>query len=228
MVEDRLINTSDSPLERAMLGAAAAERTPAEVRHRALSALGLIGVAPMTGALAGTTGTRSPIAGKARLWKSWFVKAALALSIGGTGLAFGLSDSASRPSRSLVSVANSADEAEKAGALHESAREPVTPGPEPREIAAPPSQERAPSAEGATHRAAASSRAKPVVASTQAKSPKFSIREEIDLLDRARSELAQGNREAAHELVDDYLSRFPNGELRDEARVIRRDALSTK
>jgi hypothetical protein len=82
--------------------------------------------------------------------------------------------------------------------------------------------------EDANRRVEASARTKVIVALPQAKPAKFSIREEIDLLDRARSELARGERAAARQLVDEYLSRFPNGELRNEARLIRRDALRTE
>jgi hypothetical protein len=218
VVERRLINTSDLPLERAMLGAATAETTPPEVRHRALSALGLIGVAPLPSALATTTAdTAARATGKARLWKAWFTKAALVISIGGPALAVGLSDTVPAPKHGgpAKAVVNSG-----------SALAPAAAVPAPAAVAVRPEEE-PPTTESTSPRAV-NGPAKSGVAPAPSKSPKFSIREEIDLLDRARRRLADGDRAAARQLVDDYLSRFPNGELRDEAHVIRRDALRTQ
>jgi len=50
-----------------------------------------------------------------------------------------------------------------------------------------------------------------------------SIREEIELLDRARAELRRGSPAGARRLIDEYLARFPSGELRNEAEIIKRD-----
>lgn len=217
MVERRLIDTSDLPLERAMLGAAAAETTPPDVRHRALSALGLIGVAPLPSALATTTAdpaARAP--GKARLWKAWFTKAALVISIGGPALAVGLSDvPAPKDGGAAKAVVNGSSALAPTAAVSAPAAVTVRPEVEP------------PTTASASPRAV-SAPAKSVAAPSQSKSPKFSIRQEIDLLDRARKRLAEGDRAAARQLVDEYLSSFPQGELRDEARVIRRDALRTE
>lgn len=51
-----------------------------------------------------------------------------------------------------------------------------------------------------------------------------SIREEIDLLDRARTQLSQGNSRAAREIIGQYFARYPSGELRAEAELVRREA----
>jgi hypothetical protein len=51
-----------------------------------------------------------------------------------------------------------------------------------------------------------------------------SIREEIDLLDRARAQLSRGNSGAATEIIGQYFARCPNGELRAEAEFVRREA----
>jgi hypothetical protein len=53
----------------------------------------------------------------------------------------------------------------------------------------------------------------------------ISIREEIDLLDRARTALARGKYELTLTLLDRYSARYPQGELREEANAVRVDAL---
>jgi hypothetical protein len=50
-----------------------------------------------------------------------------------------------------------------------------------------------------------------------------SIREEINLLDRARAGLRIGDRRQAQTALDEYYRRFPKGELRSEADIVRRN-----
>jgi hypothetical protein len=51
-----------------------------------------------------------------------------------------------------------------------------------------------------------------------------SIRDEIDLLDRARSALRRGTPDLALAVIREYFARYPGGELRAEAEVVRREA----
>lgn len=91
-------------------------------------------------------------------------------------------------------------------------RDPSTSGPEA--AAAPPGREES----------AMKARAARIASrSREAKSDRGdSLGEELRLLDAARSALARGERGAAHRLLERYEARFPNGQLRSEARVLAR------
>jgi hypothetical protein len=47
------------------------------------------------------------------------------------------------------------------------------------------------------------------------------LREEIDLLDRVRTALNQGDARAASALLENYANRFPEGRLAREASMLR-------
>jgi outer membrane protein assembly factor BamD (BamD/ComL family) len=61
---------------------------------------------------------------------------------------------------------------------------------------------------------------------SRSKSPDPDLREQIALLDNARSALAKGTGERTLDVLRQYQSKFPNGAFRPEATVLRIEALS--
>ena len=73
---------------------------------------------------------------------------------------------------------------------------------------------------------ASASKAAPSVATAAAKSTDVSLRRELALLEAARSSLTAGNASAALVSLDAHDREFPKGALREEAEVMRIDALA--
>ena len=78
MAEQRLIESSELPLERELLRAASAELAPLAVRRRALDALGLLRVMPPA-----ASAPTAPGATLLRPWQ-WLLKLSLVVAIGAT------------------------------------------------------------------------------------------------------------------------------------------------
>jgi hypothetical protein len=78
VAEQRLIESSELPLERELLRAASAECAPLSVRRRALDALGLLRVMPPTASASAST---SPSATSLRHYQ-WLLKLSLVVAIG--------------------------------------------------------------------------------------------------------------------------------------------------
>jgi hypothetical protein len=245
VADDRLIDTSDSELERQMLRAAADEKVPADVRRRALASLGLLAIAPLgtvSTAAAGTEGATAAV--KALGWQASLAKAGAIVGIGGTVLGVGATVEWSRASLE-AQVGDTAPVSRPAAPEHAS-KAPTTARPSettlsivsrartPWPLPTHDSSARPRAADGdraraAPARAAAGSRTAPEaplarVADAPLQPAATSIREEIDLLDRARAQLSRGNPGAASEIIGHYFARYPNGELRAEAELVRREA----
>lgn len=240
MAEERLALCSDLPLEREILHAAAAETAPPEVRRRALASLGLLALAPsaavaLTASTAAATTKGAGAVGKALWYQAWYVKAALVLGLGSASVAAETtyaSKSGSEESRELRKL--------RATTKH---REPsligsTTPAPLRPEslldtqvpLALDHDTQRANGASSAAShgraRAPAVIQSVPVIGQDAgALQRASSIRDEIRLLDRARAELAHGYASAAARTIDEYLARYPRGELRIEAAAVKREAL---
>ncbi len=226
MVERRLIESSDVPLEREMLRAAASEGAPPEARHRTLAALGLLGVAPLAGAVSSGGVAASPAAAsmKALWWKGWVAKCAWFLGVGGAGIAVGAYSSEqgpnSTPGAPATPVSPPVTKASRDALPSETSR------PREMKVAGSNIEESAVAADAvrrstSARKSGAGARS-PVAMPSSARS--LSIREEIDLLDAARAELRRGDLPAALGRIDEYLRRFPKGELLDEARAIGAEA----
>lgn len=215
-----------------MLRAAANEGAPPEARHRALAALGLLGVAPLAGAVSGGSAIATPATAsvKALWWKGWVAKGAWLVGVGGAGIAVGAYSSGTDP-RSTLDPSTSPASLPVAKALRDAA--PIEP-PNPGELEVSESSGAAdvgavdatrPSTKETKRKVGTAAR---VARTTPSSERGFSIREEIDLLDAARAELRRGDRPAALLRVAEYLRRFPHGELLDEARAIGAEARKTR
>lgn len=242
MADDWLIESSDSELERQLLRAAAEEKVPPDVRRRALASLGLLAIAPLGTVSTAAASTEGATAGvKALGWQASLAKVGAIVGIGGAVLGVGAtlvrSPTNGEPHTAPVS---------KPAAPKPSVKHPTTA--RPREAALsitskghspwPLYSNTSPTARvargverprAAPARVVAASRsAFPVAAARETQAPLqplvTSIREEIDLLDRARAQLSRGNPKAATEIIGQYFARYPNGELRAEAEFVRRAA----
>jgi hypothetical protein len=219
VVDDRLLETSELPLERELLRAAAEEGPPSAARVRSLAALGLLGVAtPAAAAGLGTTSATSSAGAAGALGLPWLFKWGLVLGIGASAVG-----GAIVVERSVRPVDSTAVDA----AVEPTVAEPRTEQPAgattsspsdtmEQRVEEPPPQPQAP------RRAAAPRRDKEAPPSTPGA---VSIRAEVRLLDRARAELARNASDAALATLAEYSARFPRGTLREEAAVIRIDAL---
>jgi len=241
VADDRLIDVSEVELEKAMLRACIEEETPSDVRRRALASLGLLAVAVPT-ATATTVGTTSgavaSTVGEAAWWQTGLAKAALFLGLGGgfvgaTVAYVGWDDAPGEPAPSVVQepgragVGKRADDASPSVPAVEEAFD-LSPTDRPLPT---PAIDQVVRRDGSGPRAARTtgSVATPARSALPAGSvvmePKGanSIREEIELLDRARAELRRGSPASARRLIDEYLARYPSGELRTEAEIIKRE-----
>jgi hypothetical protein len=245
VADGRLIDTSDSELERQMLRAAADEKVPADVRRRALASLGLLAIAPVgTIATAPASSEGAAAAGKALGWQAALAKAGAIVGISGAVL--GVATTLVRPPVSdAARDADTGSVSRKAAPqqlrVHMTEAAPLSTPPTRSPVPMPAN----PSSMSAVPRAADRHRAAPARAVAASRSgvsssgesrtasarrpdalpvAAASIREEIDLLDRARAQLARGNPGAATEIISQYFVRCPNGELRAEAELVRREA----
>ncbi len=241
MADDRLIEVSEVELEKAMLRACIEEETPSDVRRRALASLGLLAVAvpTATATTVGTTGGAvASTVGEAAWWQTGLAKAAMFLGLGGgvvgataAYLAWGHAPGESAPSvvqePGRAGVARHVDDARSSVPVVEEDFD-LTPTDRPLPT---PAIERTVKRDSSGPRTARTAGSSATPARTEASAggvvtePKGanSIREEIELLDRARAELRRGSPASARRLIDEYLARYPAGELRTEAEIIKRD-----
>jgi hypothetical protein len=244
VVDDRLIDTSDSELERQMLRAAADEKVPADVRRRALASLGLLAIAPLgTVSTAAASSEGASAAVKALGWQASLAKVGAIVGIGGTVLGVGAAVEWSPPIGEAPVVDTTS--VSRPAAPKPASKDPTTARPTETTLSivskgrtpwALPTQDasagsraaRADRPRAAPARPAAASRSAPAPVARVADAPlqpaATSIREEINLLDRARAQLSRGNPGAASEIIAHYFARYPNGELRAEAELVRREA----
>ncbi len=216
MADERLIDTSDLPLERELLRAAAEESPPPSARRRGLAALGLLSVAVPTAAAAAPT----PAAGFGASWGStagggWSGLAKWGLIVVLGGAAAGGAVALDRATRSAAPVPAAVPRAPEI-APAAPAPAPELPGPTSAATEAPAPASSAPALAPARPRPAAPPRD---VASAA------SIRDEIDRLDRARGALSRGAPDTALAVLAEYAARHPRGELLEEAAVLRIEAL---
>jgi hypothetical protein len=239
VADDRLIDTSDSELERQMLRAAADEKVPADVRRRALASLGLLAIAPLgtvSTAAASTEGATSAV--KALGWQASLAKVGAIVGLGGTVLGVGAAAEWSKAAGEAPVVSRPAaprqvskgpTTARQSDASLSIVSKGQTPWALPMHDASAYPRAAGVDRPRSPVRAAMGSRSAPTaplarVVEAPLQPAATSIREEIDLLDRARAQLSRGNPGAANEIVANYFARYPNGELRAEAELVRREA----
>jgi hypothetical protein len=201
-----LLESDASEFERGLLDAMKFERPSPELEQRMRAAIGL-GAVPAP-APAPTAAPAAPAAPAAKTFGAWSAIAAgsvvAALVVGGTAM-LGSSDApVEAPVETPAVVAPS---------------EPEGPAPTPLSELAP----EAPAA--AVERPNTTSRA-PQKAPTSTTSA--SLREEIRLIDSARVAVKQNDGARAIGILDQYSRRFPAGTFREEARVLRAEALKSK
>ena len=236
MDDDRLIQTSDLPLEREVLRAAATETVPPDVSRRALKALDLLMIAPADG----RASLQHPPLRRRPRWRRWLRTGALGLGAGvaamGAAFAFEQLRGDDEPSaRQRAAAVADIDPPKPPSRVHASPTEPGKPEQADRPVGPPASSAPAADAEASKPRApkgsqprAQGKRSSPVpTAASEAGSSAATaaaIRDEIDLLDRARAALARGTPDLALDILERYAVRHPRGQLRAEVALVRSDA----
>ncbi|MGK3992089.1 hypothetical protein [Sorangium sp. So ce1024] len=216
----RLLEESDSPLERALLNAGTSYPTSPETRAKTLAALGLAGAAALSSAAApaalsaaGTaTASSSSLVVKAG-WSKLLIAISTVGALAGIPAGYLAWRGVHAPPPASVERFTGA----LSGPIARATPEPPAPAPveepaaEPSEAVAPTRSVRA----GASRKAAATPSAESAA-----------LQAELDALDAARSTLSSGNAQGALSLLDAYTREHPRGRLRLEAEVLRIDALA--
>ncbi|XYH94091.1 hypothetical protein ACMHYB_40520 [Sorangium sp. So ce1128] len=216
----RLLEESDSPLERALLSAGASYSPSQETRAKTLAALGLAGAAALSSAAApaALSAAGTAAASSSLVAKLGWTKILVALSTVGALAGIPAGYLAWRgyhqpPTSALGRFAGS------------------FPGPIARAMPSPPPASvgagTAPVEAGAEEVAApAPARSHSVGAAAKSSAEKAALQAELDTLDAARASLSSGNAQGALSLLDAYTREHPRGRLRLEAEVLRIDALA--
>ncbi|WP_437721151.1 hypothetical protein [Sorangium sp. So ce861] len=222
----RMLEESDSPLERALLSAGASYQTSPETRAKTLAALGLAGAAALSASVAApaaVSAAGTAVASSSVAVKLGWTKILVALSTVGVlaGIPAGYLAWRGYQAPELVAVHRFGGAL--AGPVERAAARPA-----PAAVAAPapvapveaqPEELAAPARAGSSGGAA--SRVDPKPASSSA-----ALKAELSALDAARSTLASGNAQGALTLLDAYSKEHPRGRLGLEAEVLRIDALA--
>ncbi|WP_437730789.1 hypothetical protein [Sorangium sp. So ce1335] len=214
----RLLEESDSPLERALLSAGTSYPTSPETRAKTLAALGLAGAAALSSAAApaalSAAGTAAASSSSVVAKVGWS-KILVALSTVGALAGIPAGYLAWRGYQAPPPASVDRFAAALTGPIERAVPEP--PPPAAVEAAAAPSE--APEAPRNVRAAARKPGAPPSEESA-------ALQAELDALDAARSTLSSGNAQSALSLLDAYMREHPRGRLRLEAEVLRIDALA--
>jgi len=217
VADDRWLGDDALALERELLRAAVEERPPAGARRRGLAALGLLSVvAPSTAAAACAPAVGlASAAGPALGWPAlapWGLVLGLSVTVGVVGalVVDGVTHRAEPRFPRAPAVASVSAAPLATATARPPSPDPAAPPPAVGTTAPPPSGGRL------VARAPAGAHAVP------------SIRQEVELLDQARGALARGASAAALVALGRYDERFPRGELREEAAVLRIEALRAR
>ncbi|WP_437596310.1 hypothetical protein [Sorangium sp. So ce590] len=217
----RMLEESDSPLERALLSAGASYQTSPETRAKTMAALGLAGaaalsasvVAPAAVSAAGTAAASSSLAVKL----GW-TKILVALSTVGVLAGIPAGYLAWRGQQAPEPLAVHRFGGALADPIARAAPRP-TPAAQAAPVEAPPEELPAPARAGDSGGAAPRVAPKPSASST-------ALQAELSALDAARTTLASGNAQGALALLDAYSREHPRGRMALEAEVLRIDALA--
>ena len=220
----RLLEQGATPVERALLAAAAAERPNARLKRHAIAALGLLYVAPRAAAAkaAASGGVAAGASGK--VLAAQVAKWCLVFGLGG-GVVAGW-DMFSESNNEVTSRAVT-------GVLAAAPVRPVATTKTPTQPESLPPEDSV--SKGEPVSAVQNSVRKPAESPSAAKSPmpaavrvpapSRSIRDQVALLDRARLWLSQKAPQRALAVLSTYRTRYPQGVLREEASVLRIEAL---
>ena len=192
----RLFESSDSALERELLGVARAEKSSREARSKTLAALGITGTAALSATAVGAMATRASVAAGKTVW------AELLIGLSAAG-AIALAPPVYRAWQRHQAMGAHATAARAAAAT---VTAPATAMAAPEEIGAPLADQ------------AGSPSAAPVATATLAR--------ELIALDAARTAVAHQQPRRAIALLDAYTRAYPGGSLGPEAEILRIDALS--
>jgi hypothetical protein len=252
MSDTHLLPSELDDFDRALLGSAEADAPASGAVARAAVALGVAAaVAPVATAAAASAVTAAAGRTAVLSFSKWTVIGALGVAGAGTGtIAYLTSAQNSPPPAVATRPASNADArrvtppSAPVAALPLAPavvpppvddETPVAPGivtapAAPRAVAAPPASPVSPSTNAVPEKPAAA----PAVAAPAAASPAaaaasgvapVSIAEEVALVDRARHALRQGRAGEAFDTLSLYQSRWPNGVLATEVRVLRVETL---
>ncbi|KYF71380.1 hypothetical protein BE17_02170 [Sorangium cellulosum] len=216
----RLLEESDSPLERALLSAGASYAPSQETRAKTLAALGLAGAAALSSAAApaALSAAGTAAASSSLVAKLGWTKILVALST--VGALAGI------PAGYLAWRGYHQPPASELGRFAGSFPDPIAramPSSPPSSVGAG----AAPVEAGAEEVAApAPARSQSVNAAAKSSAEKAALQAELDSLDAARATLSSGNAQGALSLLDAYTREHPRGRLRLEAEVLRIDALA--
>ncbi|XXX73230.1 hypothetical protein WMF30_36835 [Sorangium sp. So ce134] len=219
----RMLEESDSPLERALLSAGASYQTSPETRAKTLAALGLASAAALSAgaaAPAAVSAAGTATASSSLAVKLGWTKILVALSTVGVLAGIPAGYLAWRGQQAPEPVAVHRFGGALAGPIERAAVRPAPPAP----AAAMEAVEARPEAVPAPARAgggAAPTRVDPKPSASGA-----ALQAELSALDAARSTLASGNAQGALALLDAYSREHPRGRLGLEAEVLRIDALA--
>ncbi|WP_437574092.1 hypothetical protein [Sorangium sp. So ce887] len=222
----RMLEESDSPLERALLSAGASYQTSPETRAKTLAALGLAGAAALSASVvapAAVSAAGTAVASSSLAVKLGWTKILVALSTVGVlaGIPAGYLAWRGQQAPEPVAVHRFG------GALADALADPIaraTPRPTPAAAQAAPVEAR-PEELPAPARADDSGGAAPRVAPKPSASS-TALQAELSALDAARTTLASGNAQGALALLDAYSREHPRGRMGLEAEVLRIDALA--
>lgn len=222
----RLLEESDSPLERALLNAGTSYPTSPETRAKTLAALGLAGAAALSSAAApaALSAAGTATASSSLVAKAGWSKLLIAVSTVGAlaGIPAGYLAWRGHHAPPPASVDRFADAL--SGPIARATPEPSAPASaeaaaEESEAVAPEQSEAVAPARGVRAGAARKPGATPSAESA-------ALQAELEALDAARSTLSSGNAQGALSLLDTYTREHPRGRLRLEAEVLRIDALA--
>lgn len=221
----RLLEESDSQLERALLNAGVSYRVSPETRANTLAALGISGAAAMSATAAGLAAppaiSAAETAASSTVITATFGWAKVLVALSTVGALAGIPAGylAWRAHHAPPPVALHRFTDALAGPIARATPRPPPPAPEevqPAEPAAP-----APAEQSAVRGAAA-----PKPGAKPSSSANASLQAELTALDAARAALASGNAQGALAHLDAYGRAHPRGLLGLEAEVLRIDALA--
>jgi len=210
----RLVDESESELERSLLRAGTSYRVAPGVHAKTLSALGLAGATALTAGVAGSATLSVPPAAAAStslLAKLGWFKATLAAAT--------VSAIAAVPATYLLTREPAPIEQTAPVTIAKPKVAPVAPPVEPAAAPEEPQGAAVAAPEEITQNPAKPERAKAGLTSE-------ALRAELSALDAARAALAAGNAQGALSLLDAYDRGNPRGLLKLEAEVLRIDALA--
>ncbi len=220
----RMLEESDSPLERALLSAGASYQTSPETRAKTLAALGLAGAAALSASVvapAAVSAAGTAVGSSSLAVKLGWTKILVALSTVGVLAGIPAGYLAWRGQKAPEPVAVHRFGGALADPIARAAPRPIpaAPAAQAAPVEARPEELPAPARAGDSGGASPRVAPKPSASST-------ALQAELSALDAARTTLASGNAQGALALLDTYSREHPRGRMGLEAEVLRIDALA--